>query len=118
MNPIDDNLNKDLLFNTKTGRNQMLKQNNICWTNLIKEGKLLKIFGFLFFAAATCNISIEKIAEYPIFPKPPCLYHPDRSIYQSDTSAVFDYLINDKKYLFFFKFDDSLKSSQVNFFST
>ena len=60
----------------------MLKQNKFI------ERKLQKICGFLFSVPATRNIYIEKIVEYTIFPKPPHPYHPDRSMYQTDKSAV------------------------------
>ena len=60
----------------------MLKQNKFI------ERKLQKIFGFLFSVPATRNIYIETIGEYIIFPKPLHSYHPERSIYHNDKSAV------------------------------
>ena len=143
MNPFDEKINKEHLFNIKTGlkvnedaENYLLeifttgtqkrdefidkckedatrfedpikktKITHFATENISKSNKSKKVaeiisikgtrdlFGRLLFLAATHNIAVEKLFEYPLLPEPPCFCHPDGSMYQSDKSAVLDYLV-------------------------
>ena len=134
MNPFEEKINKDYLFNIKTGRRgtedaegyllniftkgierrdefinecngnpnrfekpiKKTKIVNFATLNMAKTNKSKTVaevvsvkgtrdlFGHLLFLAATHNISIEKILEYPLLPQPPCFCHPDGAMYQSD----------------------------------